>query len=112
MCWTTPGPSIPARSAVTPAAISIEGETFHPRPRSRAAAAPVPSVAPPPAPGAPVGFSGLMERVTAVSSSAIPGCSGIGFGMVIGPASRDVVVGGYETVRLLRRDAAGVREAA
>ena len=40
------------------------GDIFQPRPRSRPAAAPVPSVARPPCPGAPVGFSGLIERVS------------------------------------------------
>jgi hypothetical protein len=81
MCCTVPGPSISARQAVVPAGTSIEGETFQPRPRSRAASAPVPSVAPPPAPGAPVGFSGLIERVTAELINAISGRSGIGCAM-------------------------------
>ena len=49
---------------VSPGAISIEGETFQPTPRSRAQTAPVPSLARPPAPGAPVKFSGEIERET------------------------------------------------
>src|ERR671937_452101 len=48
----------------------MEGETFQPRPSSRAATAPVPSVALPPCPLAPVGFSALIERVWAVDSRA------------------------------------------
>ncbi len=44
------------------------GEIFHPWPSSRAATAPVPSVAIPACPLAPVKFSALMERVTALES--------------------------------------------
>src|SRR5215213_8490528 len=59
-----PGPTMVARSTVLCAAIWMLGDTFQPRPRSRPAAAPVPAAACPPSPGAPVGFSGLMERVS------------------------------------------------
>ncbi|WP_239063228.1 hypothetical protein [Streptomyces sp. SID13031] len=63
MCVMQPGPAMSASVTVSPSAISIDGETFHPTPRSRAALAPVPSVRRPPCPGSPVGFSALMERL-------------------------------------------------
>src|SRR3954452_922398 len=66
-----PGPSIAARSTVVCAAISMLGDTFQPRPRSRAGPAPVPSVARPPPPGLPMGFSGLIERVTTPGRSRV-----------------------------------------
>jgi hypothetical protein len=47
------------------AGIETLGEIFQPWPRSRAHSAPVPSVARPPAPGSPVGFSALIERLFA-----------------------------------------------
>ena len=61
---------ISARVALLSGAMWMLGETFQPWPSSRAAAAPVPCVARPPCPGAPPGFSGLIERVTASESSA------------------------------------------
>src|SRR5579859_2162013 len=63
-----PGPSIAARTKVSPGPICTDGETFQPGPRSRAAAAPVPSTAIPPAPGAPEKFSGLIDRLRAPDS--------------------------------------------
>src|SRR5262249_27258481 len=72
MCRITPGPSRSASVAVWPAGISILGETFQPRPRSRAAPAPVPSVAMPPEPLAPVGFSALTERLRPAVSMDMP----------------------------------------
>src|ERR671936_2290140 len=75
MCWMAPGPSISASTAVLWPATLMEGETFQPRPNSRAATAPVPSMALPPFPLAPVGFSALSERVWAVDSRArLPRC--------------------------------------
>src|SRR5437763_11174335 len=75
MCWMAPGPSISASTAVLWPATLMEGETFQPWPSSRAAPAPVPSVALPPCPLAPVGFSALIERVWAVDSRArLPRC--------------------------------------
>src|SRR5690348_9135527 len=68
MCWIAPGPAISAIVKVCPALITTEGDTFQPLPRSRAALAPVPSVACPPAPLAPVKFSGLIDRVFAFDS--------------------------------------------
>src|SRR6266700_3262566 len=65
ICCSAPGPVISASVTVVWGAISIEGETFHPWPRSRAQLAPVPSVAIPPRPFSPVGFSALIERVFA-----------------------------------------------
>jgi len=53
---------------VSPGARVIDGDTFQPWPSSRAAGAPVPSVAMPPAPFAPVKFSGLTDRVTPSAS--------------------------------------------
>src|SRR6516162_5343300 len=70
MLWMAPGPWMSATTYVAPAATSFDGETFQPRPRSRAGPAPVPSVAMPPRPFSPVGFSGLIDRVRAVDSRA------------------------------------------
>src|SRR5215470_11955852 len=60
-----PGPVMSASTAVAPGATSIEGEIFQPWPSERAGDLPVPSVAMPPWPGAPVKFSGLIERLLA-----------------------------------------------
>ena len=57
---------------VVPGAMCTHGDTFQVWPRSRDACAPAPSVAMPPAPGAPVKFSALIERVTALERRAIP----------------------------------------
>ena len=65
ICWITPSPSISASVKVVPAGIATLGETFQPTPSSRAQSAPVPSAARPPLPGAPVKFSGLIERLSA-----------------------------------------------
>src|SRR5256886_6729032 len=62
-------------TGVQTCALPILGETFQPWPSSRAAAAPVPSVALPPCPLAPVGFSALIERVWALESRVrLPRC--------------------------------------
>ena len=68
ICCIAPDPFISAAVYVSPALISTEGDIFHPRPSSRAARAPVPSVAIPPFPFSPVGFSGLMDRDFAFES--------------------------------------------
>src|SRR5712692_9267257 len=65
MLWIAPGPSMLARTKVSPGPICTLGEIFQPRPRSLAARAPVPAVAMPPCPGAPEKFSGLIDRVLA-----------------------------------------------
>src|SRR5713226_9550214 len=70
MLWIAPGPSMLARTKVSPGPICTLGEIFQPRPRSLAARAPVPAVAMPPCPGAPEKFSGLMDRVRAWDSRA------------------------------------------
>ena len=68
ICWIAPGPMISATTYVVPAAISTDGLIFQPLPRSRAAFAPVPSLAAPPLPFSPVGFSGLIDKVRALES--------------------------------------------
>ena len=62
-----PGPSMAAISTVAFSGRTMYGLTFQPVPRSRAArrAEPSSNGHMPPLPGAPVGFSGLMERVFA-----------------------------------------------
>jgi hypothetical protein len=56
--------------------MSILGEIFQPWPNSRPGIAPVPSVAIPPAPLAPVKFSGLIERDSAFESrDKLPRCT-------------------------------------
>src|ERR1700720_849214 len=55
-----------ARVAVALPAILIDGETFQVRPNSRDGTLPVPSVAMPALPLAPVKFSALIERVSAL----------------------------------------------
>src|SRR5215470_18219104 len=72
ICRITPGPSTSAIIAICPDGISMLGETFQPRPSSRAAAAPVPSLAIPPEPLAPVGFSALTERLRPAVSMDMP----------------------------------------
>ena len=78
--------------------------------------APVPSVARPPCPGAPVGFSGLMDRVTTPRRSRAGSCSG----MRVSSPSRDHLSGqecplrqGFEKrvprSRTVRRDRRGFR---
>src|ERR687886_282377 len=62
ICWIAPESWISASWRVSPGTITIDGESFQPRPRSRAARAPVPSVVIPPFPFSPVKFSGLIER--------------------------------------------------
>src|SRR5690348_8524216 len=63
-----PGPVISATVNVCPGMIFTDGDTFQPWPKSREAVLPVPSVAIPPLPFSPVGFSGLIERVFAFES--------------------------------------------
>src|SRR5580658_9349633 len=60
-----PGPSTSATVNTSPAFMATLGETFQPWPSSREALLPVPSVADPPFPGSPVGFSALIDRVCA-----------------------------------------------
>src|SRR5882757_395059 len=71
ICWIEPDPSISATVNVVLAFITTLGLTFHPCPRSRDAPCPVPVVALPPAPLAPLKFSGLIERVLASESRNI-----------------------------------------
>ena len=75
-CWIAPGPAMLANSTTLLPGRWMQGETFQPGPNSRAATAPVPSVAMPPCPLPPVGFSELIERVSALESRArLPRCS-------------------------------------
>jgi len=64
------GPGMSASTEVPPAGTWMLGEIFQPRPRP-AAAAPVPSVARPPPPGAPVGFSALTDLLRACERRAM-----------------------------------------
>ena len=68
MCWIAPGPAMSAIVKVLLPGRWTLGDTFQPWPSSRAATAPVPSVAMPACPLAPVKFSALIERVTALDS--------------------------------------------
>jgi hypothetical protein len=63
-----PLPEMSATVKVSPALMRTEGETFQPCPSPRAHCSPVPVVAMPPAPFAPLKFSGLIERVCAAES--------------------------------------------
>src|SRR5262249_25158811 len=65
ICCMDPDPEISAMVNVCPALITTDGLTFQLTPRSRAGPAPVPVVAFPPAPLAPLKFSGLMLRLLA-----------------------------------------------
>src|SRR3954451_10285917 len=71
-----PGPSMFARSKVSPALMSTLGEIFQPGPRSRALAAPVPVVARPPPPTDPSRFSGLIDLVCRLRRAEMPLRSG------------------------------------
>src|ERR1043166_4527968 len=61
-----PVPAVSAKIAVSPDFTTMDGLTFQPRPRYLAAFWPVPVVAMPPLPRSPVGFSGEIERVSAL----------------------------------------------
>ena len=61
MLWIAPGPSISAIVNSSPGCTHTAGAIFHPFPRSGAAFAPKPSVALPPSPLSPVGFSALIR---------------------------------------------------
>src|SRR6185312_1330013 len=75
ICWIEPGPSISAIVKVALDLMTTEGLIFQPWPSSRAAPDPVPFVAIPPAPLAPLKFSGLIERLCALDNiKRLPRC--------------------------------------
>src|SRR5260370_12214590 len=60
-----PAPAMSARTFPSPGSITMYGETFHPRPSLRAGLFAGSGEAIAPLPFSPVGFSGLIERLSA-----------------------------------------------
>src|SRR6266436_797589 len=70
-----PAPDISARTFTSPGSITTYGATFHPRPSFRAGLLAGSGIAMAPLPFSPVGFSGLIDRLSAFESIArLPMC--------------------------------------
>src|ERR1700757_5043447 len=75
ICAIPPAPEISASTFTSPGSITTYGATFHPRPNFRAGLLARSGVAIAPLPFSPVGFSGLIERLSASESIArLPMC--------------------------------------
>src|SRR5271167_3942771 len=75
ICAIAPAPLISAITFTSPGSITTYGETFHPRPSFRAGLFDLSGCAIAPLPFSPVGFSGLIERLSAVDRIArLPMC--------------------------------------
>src|SRR5271170_1275200 len=66
ICAIAPAPLISAITFASPGSITTYGETFHPRPSFRAGLFDLSGCAIAPLPFSPVGFSGLIDRLSAV----------------------------------------------
>src|SRR5271163_4589706 len=66
ICAIAPGPLMSASTLTSPGSITMYGETFHPRPSLRAGLFTGSGDAIAPLPFSPVGFSGLIDRLSAV----------------------------------------------
>src|ERR1700687_3941710 len=65
ICAIAPAPAMSASTFTSPGSITMYGETFHPRPSLRAGLLTGAGGAIAPWPFSPVGFSGLIERLSA-----------------------------------------------
>src|SRR5271166_298488 len=65
ICEIAPAPAISARTFTSPGSMTTYGATFHPRPSLRAGLLVGSGSAIAPLPFSPVGFSGLIERLSA-----------------------------------------------
>src|SRR5271154_4011316 len=75
ICAIAPAPPISASTFTSPGSITTYGATFHPRPSFRAGLLAGSGSAIAPLPFSPVGFSGLIERLSAAERIArLPMC--------------------------------------
>src|SRR5271155_3287365 len=70
ICAIAPAPPISASTFTSPGSITTYGATFHPRPSFRAGLLAGSGIAIAPLPFSPVGFSGLIERLSAAERIA------------------------------------------
>src|SRR5713101_7505038 len=75
ICAIAPEPAMSASTFTSPGSITMYGETFHPRPSLRAGLLAGSGIAIAPLPFSPVGFSGLIERLSAFDKiGRLPRC--------------------------------------